>query len=571
MTRSARLKARASEGYDKRFALLKVTPRLHHDDVSEMRDLVDDHIGATHASRCVLLLSPPSAPFTLFGLPLDAPKKAHELFGQLASQRMEVTINDVVYQCGSFVVGPRGRDRLLLVLDTRGVEVLDVALGLAEVLHAAGLVAHEDVDAVVPWCHRDGGKPGVFVSCPTQSTYDALLAKGYIIVDSLVRRVVVPAAPSVKPAAPARDPAPSVKATYSAAASGLTAAKVAEMLAPVQAAIGSLAASLAAVQESLKALTAASSSTGARLDSLTRSISLSNEGVASLKVAVARLERGAGTPQQPVPSAGTQVAPSVGHKEPRRGFFSPSARDTLQVADPPLKAAASPLVAVPKSVLVPPSAPQSDTGHTGAATGAGPLPRDEVTAVVAAAAAAGPAPTQSRFFARKSHTVVGASKRDLSAESEDADLKAHRSTTERLGSAFAYMQRTDVESDGRRLHASLVAPVTFFVDGGRILLDTGGSSILARFCKGWAETFESESGATMVVVHDTLQQADARLLVFRDSQWEVVNEGAPFFTIYRPSRMEITGPDDPLFIAFHVRNDTARARVVSLLPSQHTQ
>ncbi len=135
--------------------------------------------------------------------------------------------------------------------------VLDVALGLAEVLHAAGLVAHEDVDAVVPWCHHDGGKPGVFVSCPTQSAYDALLAKDYIIVDSLVRCVVVPAAPSVKPAAPARDPALLVKATYSAAASGLMATKVAEMLAPVQAAIGSLSALLAAVQESLKALTAA--------------------------------------------------------------------------------------------------------------------------------------------------------------------------------------------------------------------------------------------------------------------------------------------------------------------------
>jgi hypothetical protein len=63
----------------------------------------------------------------------------------------------------------------------------------------------------------------------------------------------------------------------------------------------------------------------------------------------------------------------------------------------------------------------------------------------------------------------------------------------------------------------------------------------------------------MVVVHNTLQQADARLLVFRESQWEVVNEGSPFFTIYRPSRMETAGPDDPLFIAFHVQNNTARA------------
>jgi hypothetical protein len=128
-----------------------------------------------------------------------------------------------------------------------------------------------------------------------------------------------------------------------------------------------------------------------------------------------------------------------------------------------------------------------------------------------------------------------------------------------------------MESDGRRLHASAVGPVTFFVDDDRILLDTGSSHVLARFCNGWAEPFESDSGTTMFVVHDRLQVADASLLVLRESQWQVVNEGSPFLTIHHPSRMETESPEDPLFIAFHIRNDTARARVVSLLQSQHTQ
>jgi hypothetical protein len=79
----------------------------------------------------------------------------------------------------------------------------------------------------------------------------------------------------------------------------------------------------------------------------------------------------------------------------------------------------------------------------------------------------------------------------------------------------------------------------------------GGATTLARFFKGWAKTFESESGV-MFDVHDRLQQADASLLVFCESQWEVVNEGSPFFTLYCPLRMGTVDPDDLPFIAFHI-------------------
>jgi hypothetical protein len=44
------------------------------------------------------------------------------------------------------------------------------------------------------------------------------------------------------------------------------------------------------------------------------------------------------------------------------------------------------------------------------------------------------------------------------------------------------------------------------------------------------------------------------VFIYRKSQWEVVNEESPFFTIYCPSCMETAGPDDPLFIAFHIQN-----------------
>jgi hypothetical protein len=177
-----------------------------------------------------------------------------------------------------------------------------------------------------------------------------------------------------------------------------------------------------------------------------------------------------------------------------------------------------------------------------------------------------------RQFARKSGAVAGVSKRDRSRESEDGEIKSPRGATERVGPAIAYRQADNEGSDGHRLYATAIGPVTFSANNGRLLLDTGGDAGLASFFGEWAETFESESGAVFIDVQDIIQQADASLVVrSREAKWEVVNEGSAFFTIYRPLRLEFPASDDPAFIAFHFRNDNARARAVKLLPSQHTQ
>lgn len=566
-----------------RFVLIKVQPAPMGDERRELLEEVNDHIGASDESRCVSLPVATSSRFLLLGVPRTAPMSVRERFEQLGADRMELTLDeDDVFVFAPFFIGPRARELELVVLDTSHADLLDVALAISKVLYPAGLVSSEEEETPLSWCRRVGPKAGVYVACPSRQVYDLLLGRGYVVVNYTACRVVFPQRPPAKEERPnglPRSAASPPKQTYKEATVGLSAAKVGELLAPLQDAVDRTAASIAFLQETVMGVNTTITSIARSLDSVTRSGHTNSESVAALRAAIVGLERQVAALKQPAsvlaaqPSSGsTPPTAATDAAKKRRGFFSPasaasSGSDPSAVNAPSQLPHASPRgPSAPVSVETPPDASRVASTASAAAAAAPSRP-----------APSGPAASKPRAsFARKSGVEQGqGGKRSHSAESgkrshsveseEDSPKRPTPNSLVRVGSAIAYQQHPSMESDGQRLHAMTIAPVTFYLRDQRLLLDPGTSEVIAEFLQGCSQPINA-AGTCMYDVHQLLQRADASLAVCSDGRnWEVVNGDAPFFTAYHTARLA-GDRHHPVFLAFHVRSDVARARVASLLP-----
>ena len=117
-----------------------------------------------------------------------------------------------------------------------------------------------------------------------------------------------------------------------------------------------------------------------------------------------------------------------------------------------------------------------------------------------------------------------------------------------------------------------ISPVTFYSYKERVHLDPGNSFVIASFLEGCAKAVDTGEPLALFDAHELLQSANAGLAVCSNGRdWEVVNGDAPFFTLYHSARLNCADSDSPQLLAFHVRNDTARAQLASLLPPPRAQ
>ena len=565
------------DGFAETFVLIKLKPVLRGEALRDLLSNIDEHTETTDEFSCASLPVASSSGFLLLGISRDAPASARARFEALGADHMRfVAQGDVVVSFAPFLP-TRNPAFDLVVLDTDFAPLLDVALGISRALYPARLVSSEDDEAPLDWLRRTGNKPGVHVSCPSGRIRALLLSKAHVIVDHQVCRVVDPVAQTTKAELPKGPAAKAAKPTYKEAAVGVTATKVEELLAPLSAVVSGLAVRMAATDVAVGGIAKSITAIIGHLDGISRSLGTNNDSVAALQLATASLERQvlALKLSMPTPSSqhGSGPAPmeqdADEEKRPGRGPFKVAAKSSAFFqGDAPAR---------------PPPAPQSvlsaSSRFTPAPAGAAFFEGDGTSAPAAAPAAsakpapAGPETKKGPFFARKTGAAVGAivdpqGKRAHSSESDDESPKRRtRGSPTRLGGAIAYQQSLSVQSNSSTLHALTVAPITFYRVEDRLALDPGNSMVVDSFFDGFAKAVDAGIGTRVYDVHDLLQRVDCSLSVCSNGQdFEEVNGGAPFFTVYRTGRLDAGDLNSPPLLAFHVRNDTSRAKIVSLLP-----
>jgi hypothetical protein len=172
---------------------------------------------------------------------------------------------------------------VLVVLNTNHADMLDVVLAISEALFSTNLVPNQDDEAPLNWCRRVGTKAGVYIDSPTQRVYDLLHGKGYTVC-----QVVSSHRPAAKGGRSDSTAAPPVKQTYKEVTSGLSAAKVSELLALLQNTVNSVTTKLAFLQETVVGV---STSIIRNLDSVSCLVSTNTELFVVLKATMDALKQ----------------------------------------------------------------------------------------------------------------------------------------------------------------------------------------------------------------------------------------------------------------------------------------